>query len=131
MRERQPRTGNWHAHALVDAGFDIQTDFPFEEVKRDYYRNVKSAPRSLWKRLRVEAARYGFGRTQLLPIDESRGGAAAIVGYLTRYLSKSFSSEKMPGEEKGRLTGTWGLRGMDLLYPDHGAISPSRKRSKR
>lgn len=131
MRERQPRTGNWHAHALVDAGFDIQTGVPFEEVSRGHYQNVKPELRSLWKRLRTEADRYGFGRTQLMPIDESRGGAAAVVGYLTRYLSKSFSSEKLSGEEKGRLLGTWGLRGMDLLYPDHGAISPPRNRSKR
>jgi len=88
MRERQPRTGNWHAHALVDVGFDIQTAFPFDDVKRGQYQNVKPEVRSLWKRLRVEAVRYGFGRTQLLPIDENRGGAAAVVGYLTGYLSK-------------------------------------------
>lgn len=131
VRERQPRTGNWHAHALVDSGFDIQTGFPFEEVKRDDYRNVKSELRRLWKRLREQAVRYGFGRTQVLPIDEQRGGVVAAVHYLTGYLSKSFSSEKLLGEEKGRLLGTWGLRGMDLLYPDYGAISPSRTRRAR
>jgi hypothetical protein len=131
MRERQPRTGNWHAHALVDAGFDIQTEFPFEDVSRNNYRSVRREVRSLWKRLREEALRYGFGRTQLLPIDERRGGADAVVGYLTRYLSKSFSSEKLSGEEKGRLLGMWGLRGMDLLYPDYGAISPLRNGSKK
>ena len=130
MRERQPRTGNWHAHALVDAGFDIQTEFPFEDVRRNDYRSVRREVRSLWKRLREEALRYGFGRTQLLPIDERRGGADAVVGYLTRYLSKSFSSEKLSGEEKGRLFGMWGLRGMDLLYPDYGMLSPSRRGKK-
>jgi len=131
VRERQPRTGNWHAHALVDVGFDIQTDFPFEEVKSTNYRNVRSELRLLWKRLREQAVRYGFGRTQLLPIDEQRGGVVAAVHYLTTYLSKSFPSAKLIGEEKGRLLGTWGLRGMDLLYPDHGAISRARnKRAK-
>jgi len=128
VRERQPRTGNWHAHALVDVGFDIQTEFPFEEVKRTDYRNVGSELRRLWKRLREEAVCYGFGRTQLLPIDEKRGGVVAAVHYLTGYLSKSFSSEKLMGEEKGRLVGVWGLRGMDLLYPKHGAISPARRK---
>jgi hypothetical protein len=131
MRERQPRTGNWHAHALVDAGFDIRTAFPFEEVKRGHYRNVKPELRALWRRLREEAARYGFGRTQLLPIDKGRGGAEAVIGYLTGYLSKSFSSEKLSGEEKGRLLGMWGLSGMDLLYPDYGAISPGRNGRKK
>jgi hypothetical protein len=131
VRERQPRTGNWHAHALVDVGFDIQTEFPFEDVKQGNYRNVKAELRRLWKRLREQAIRYGFGRTQLLPIDEQRGGVVAAVHYLTGYLSKSFSSEKLVGEEKSRLVGMWGLRGMDLAYPDHGAISPSRKKRAR
>src|SRR5213080_3355637 len=33
-RERQPRSGNWHAHAVVNVGWDIQTNFPREQVHR-------------------------------------------------------------------------------------------------
>src|SRR5882724_185886 len=40
VRERQPRTGNWHAHSVVDLGWDIRTSFPFDQVGKGFYANV-------------------------------------------------------------------------------------------
>jgi hypothetical protein len=105
VRERQMRTGNWHGHALVDVGFEIRRDFPFEEVSQRNYRNVDQRVRDLWKQLREKAPRYGFGRTELLPIKSYSEWA---IKYLTSYLGKALFSEKTVGEEKARLFGMWG-----------------------
>jgi hypothetical protein len=105
VRERQMRTGNWHGHALVDVGFEIRPGFPFEEVARRNYRNVDLRVCDLWKQLREKAPRYGFGRTELLPIKSNSEWA---IKYLTSYLGKALLSEKKVGEEKARLFGMWG-----------------------
>ena len=39
-RERQPRSGNWHCHAVVNVGWDVKTNFPFEQVSSGFYANV-------------------------------------------------------------------------------------------
>jgi hypothetical protein len=105
VRERQMRTGNWHGHALVDVGFEIRPGFPFEKVARRNYRNVDGRVSDLWKQLREKAPRYGFGRTELLPIKSNSEWA---IKYLTSYMGKALLSEKTVGEEKARLFGMWG-----------------------
>jgi hypothetical protein len=104
-RERQPRSGNWHAHAAVNVGWDIQTNFPREQVQRGFYANVNSNLRRVWKHLRGTAESHGFGRVELLPLKYS---GAACARYFTKYLTKSLGSEKSFGEEKCRLFGVWG-----------------------
>jgi hypothetical protein len=104
-RERQPRSGNWHAHCVVDMGRDIKTGFPFDEVARGIYKNVDRALRKIWRELRERGAAHGFGRIELLPIKRSGPGAAR---YLTKYLGAALASEKSIGEEKCRLFGVWG-----------------------
>jgi hypothetical protein len=104
-RERQPRSGNWHAHCVVDLGRDIKTAFPFGEVQRHIYRNVDPDLRRLWKELREKGTAHGFGRIELLPIKRSGPGAAR---YLTKYLGAALGSVKSVGEEKCRLFGVWG-----------------------
>jgi hypothetical protein len=111
VRERQARTGNWHSHAIVDLGRDVRTGFPFEEVKRGFYANVDAELRKTWKRLRDRVGKYGFGRTELLPIKQNGAGCAR---YLTKYLGKALISEKAPGEERCRLFGVWG--GVRFVY---------------
>jgi hypothetical protein len=105
VRERQPRTGNWHAHAIVNLGWDIRTGFPFDQVTKGFYANVDSKLRKLWKELREKAKRYEFGRTELLPIKQNGIGCAV---YLTKYLGKALLSDKSEDEERCRLFGIWG-----------------------
>ncbi|HMJ90399.1 MAG TPA: hypothetical protein VK530_11310 [Candidatus Acidoferrum sp.] len=105
VRERQIRTGNLHAHAVVNLGRDVRTSFPFEEVQQGFYANVDAELRSIWKQLRERAKGYGFGRTELLPVKRTGAGCAR---YLTKYLGKAFVSEKCVGEERCRLFGVWG-----------------------
>ena len=105
VRERQPRTGNWHSHAIVNLGRDIKTGFPFDQVKRGFYANVDTELRTTWQRLRDRVGKYGFGRTELLPIKQNGDRCAR---YLTKYLGKALISEKAAGEERCRLFGVWG-----------------------
>jgi len=100
-RERQPRSGNWHAHAGVNVGWDIKTDFPRDQVQRGFYANVDPRLRQVWRYLREKATSHGFGRVELLPLKYS---GAACARYFTKYLAKSLNSEKCSGEEKCRPT---------------------------
>lgn len=104
-RERQPRSGNWHAHAAVNVGWDIKSDFPRDQVAKGFYANVDSRLRKLWKYLREKAASRGLGRVELLPL---KYGGPACAKYFTKYLTKAVASEKNAGDEKCRLFGTWG-----------------------
>ena len=106
IRERQPRTGSWHAHAVVNVGYDIRTGFPFDQVAKGFYANVDARGRGgLWKWLRETSEKYGFGRTELLPIKVN-GPACSL--YLVKYLGKARSTSKLEQEEKCRLFGIWG-----------------------
>jgi hypothetical protein len=55
------------------------------------YRSANDALRSEWKFLREIAPRYGFGRTELLPIKSNREGIAKYVG---KYLGKHHDSRR-------------------------------------
>jgi hypothetical protein len=106
VRERQHRTGDWHAHFVVNVGFDVRGGYPWDEVKARRYRAVDVRIRAYWKQLRDKAELYGFGRHNLEPV-KTRGEAAAR--YISKYLSKRKSSDKAIGEEKARLFGMWGV----------------------
>src|SRR5258705_7019189 len=67
-RERQPRSGNWHAHAAVNVGWDIKSGFPRKQVQDGFYANVDARLRELWKYLREKAESHGLGRVELLPL---------------------------------------------------------------
>lgn len=105
IRERQPRTGNWHSHSVIDLGWDIKTGFPFGEVAARNYKNVDPRLKDIWKTLRESAVKYGFGRTELLPI---KANGPSCARYLVKYLTKVRGSDKLQGEEKCRLFGIWG-----------------------
>jgi hypothetical protein len=126
VRERQPRSGNWHSHAPVNVGWDIKTGFPFDQVQAGFYANVDGRLRALWKELRERGEACGFGRIELLPLKHS---GAACARYLTKYLSKSYSTEKSEGEEKCRLFGVWG--GVRFVHSQFSFVSSRILRRKK
>jgi hypothetical protein len=79
--ERQEETRDWHVHALVEMDWDFKSGFPFEAIRQRHYGAVSADVRGLWAYLREGAAASGYGRTQLLPIDER--GSARLVSYLS------------------------------------------------
>jgi hypothetical protein len=92
--ERQA-SGRIHYHLLAALPFDIRTGFDFERacpakealargVKPDY-RSASPALRAEWRFWRDTAKRYGFGRTELLPI---RSTSEAVGRYVGGYIGK-------------------------------------------
>jgi hypothetical protein len=88
--ERQ-KSGRIHYHLLVNVGADIRTGFSFSAAADGDYRSASPALRSEWAFWRRTAKRYGFGRTELLPILSS---AAAVGRYVGKYISKHFDSRE-------------------------------------
>ena len=92
-RERQPRSGNWHAHSVVNVGWDIKTGFPFDQVKS--YLHGMCTP--------VSGALEGCGSEWPPAVSGALTYFPSIFGpacarYLTKYLGKAFSMEKQRGK---------------------------------
>lgn len=95
------KSGRIHFHLLVVLQADIRTGFDFDAVKNDDYKSANPAIRSEWTFLRKTAKKYGFGRTELLPIKSTAEGIARYVG---KYIGKHMKARKE--EDKGaRLVG--------------------------
>lgn len=108
VRERQGR-GAWHYHMLVRLPYDIKTGFlwdvydhalkfrdktaPYRSKKNQIYRKImsqatKSASprlRQYWQELRLACSKYGFGRSEMLPI---KSNIKAMTLYVGKYVSK-------------------------------------------
>lgn len=82
--ERQ-KSGRIHYHLLVAMAADIRCGFDFDAVARDDYRSANKALRAEWSFWRRTAPRYGFGRTELLPVKSTAG---AIGRYVGKYIGK-------------------------------------------
>jgi hypothetical protein len=82
--ERQ-KSGRIHYHLLVDVGVDIRTGVDFNALALCDYRTAGPGLRAEWAFWRKTAKRYGFGRTELLPVMSS---SAAIGRYVGKYISK-------------------------------------------
>lgn len=91
--ERQA-SGRLHAHLLVVLPVDIRTGCDFEAFARQDYRSAPVALRREWKFWRDTAPRYGFGRTELLPVKSNKASFAAYVG---KYLGKDLRASEDAG----------------------------------
>ena len=93
--ERQ-ESGRVHFHLLVVLSADIRTGFDFEAIQRRDYRSASPALRAEWAFWRTTAPKYGFGRTELLPV---RSCAEGIARYVGKYISKHVRARS--GQDKG------------------------------
>lgn len=83
--ERGEKNGRLHWHGVVTLWGDIRTGFDFTALRKRDYRSANALLRSEWEFWRSAAARYGFGRTELLPVRSSSEGIAHYVGgYLVK-----------------------------------------------
>jgi hypothetical protein len=88
-------SGRIHYHLLVVVAVDIRTGFDFAAVKRGDYRSASAYLRSEWKFWRETAPKYGFGRTELLPIKKTAAGVAKYVGkYVAKHIDKRLPEDK-------------------------------------
>lgn len=95
VKERQKR-GAWHYHILIDCGADVRTGVDWDEIRSGIYRSANDHLRGLWGELRMNLKKYGFGRSELLPI---RKDGEAMSKYVGKYISKHMGERKE--EDKG------------------------------
>ena len=88
-----------HYHLLVVMAEDIRTGFDFDAVKRGDYRSASPYLRAEWSFWRKIAPKYGFGRTELLPIRKTAEGVAKYVG---KYVAKHIG-QRLPEDKGARL----------------------------
>lgn len=93
--ERQ-KSGRIHYHLIVVTRFDLRKGVNFEEMANGVYKSAGSSLRREWAFWRNTAPKYGFGRTELLPI---RSNESAISKYVGKYISKHIEARKE--EDKG------------------------------
>jgi hypothetical protein len=63
------------------------------------YRSASDYLRREWKFWRVTAPKYGFGRTELLPIKRTAEGVAS---YVAKYIAKHIG-QRLPADKGARL----------------------------
>ena len=85
--ERGSESGFFHAHLLIAFDFDIRTGFDFAAVSNRDYRSVNPRLLTYWRLVRMHAARYGLGRTEILPI---KSNAVGVARYVSDYVCKHF-----------------------------------------
>jgi hypothetical protein len=92
--ERQ-KSGRLHFHCLVVLDADIRTGLDFEAVARQDYRTASAALKSEWSFWLETAPRYGFGRTELLPIKSTAEGISKYVGkYIAKHIDARIEQDK-------------------------------------
>lgn len=89
-------SGRIHYHLLIVLPFDVRSGVDFDAFSMGDYRSASPALREEWRFWRDTASKYGFGRTELLPI---RSTAEGIGRYVGKYIGKHIS-QRQP-EDKG------------------------------
>ena len=95
VKERH-KSGRIHFHLVVVLDDDIRTGFDFEAVAKKDYKSANKRLKKEWTILRMTVKKYGFGRTELLPIKSTAEGISRYVG---KYISKNI--QERPDEDKG------------------------------
>ena len=94
--ERQ-KNGRIHYHLLVVLNDDIRTGVKFQELAEKKYTSAPPSLRQEWSFWRLNAKKYGFGRTELLPVKST---VEAMSKYVGKYISKSIEARTL--QDKGQ-----------------------------
>jgi hypothetical protein len=113
------KAGRIHFHLLVVCGSDIRTGFDFDAVAKRDYRSANEYLRGVWKVLREAMPRYGFGRSELMPIRSTSEGMARYVG---KYIGKGsrYRGEQFKGARMVRYSQGWRSVGSRWSWMEHG-----------
>jgi hypothetical protein len=93
---KEGNAGAWHYHLIVTLNGDIRTGVNWDELAKGNYRSASPYLRSIWKDLRDNLEKYGFGRSELLPI---RTNAEMMGRYVGKYISKHLGQRE--ADDKG------------------------------
>lgn len=87
VSERQ-KSGRWHFHLVIVCKQDIRRGIDFAGIARRDYASANKHLRSEWAFWRSTSKKYGFGRTELLPVKKT---GEALAAYVAKYISKGFA----------------------------------------
>ena len=123
------KRGAIHYHLLVVCETDIRTGVQFEGLKKGNYSSAGKPLRSLWRQLRETMPKYGFGRSELLPIRSTVDG---ITGYVGKYLSKASAhrGEHMKGARLVSYSTGWRRANGRFAWVSNGALQWRQKVAK-
>lgn len=89
------KTGRIHYHLLVATKEDIRRGLNFREIAARNYASANQAIKRHWQRLREAMPRYGFGRSELLPVKtNSKGLARYVAKYIGKHIESRISADK-------------------------------------
>jgi hypothetical protein len=112
--ERQ-KSGRLHFHCLGVLDADIRTGCDFAAFAKKDYRTASAALKSEWEFWRETAPRYGFGRTELLPIKSTAEGISKYAGkYIAKHIDVRIEKDK-----GARLVRYIGYRGGERSFHPH------------
>lgn len=85
------KSGRIHYHLLVVLSDDVRTGFDFEAATKGVYSSANAQLRAEWSFWRANARKYGFGRTELLPVKSTAEGISKYVG---KYIAKHIDARE-------------------------------------
>lgn len=89
------KSGRIHYHLIVATQDNIRRGLNFAEIKAKNYRSANSNLRAHWERLREAMPKYGFGRSELLPVKTNSDGLARYVGkYIGKHIGNRILADK-------------------------------------
>jgi len=86
------KSGRIHFHLLVALSKDIRSGADFAAFERECYSSANDALRDEWAFWRATSTRYGFGRTELLPVKSNAEGVGRYVG---KYIGKHVKQREL------------------------------------
>lgn len=98
VMERQ-RSGRIHYHLLIVLNQDIRSGVDLKSLARGNYSSASPGLRIEWRFWRDTAPKYGFGRTELLPV---KSNIEAMAKYVGKYIAKHVT-ERLPEDKGARL----------------------------
>jgi hypothetical protein len=100
------KRGSIHYHLVVVTLSDIRTGVDFDAIASRDYRSASPSLRAIWADLRANLPRYGFGRSELLPVKSTGEGIARYVG---KYLDKgcAYRGDAFKGARMVRYSQGW------------------------
>lgn len=127
------KKGRIHFHLIVNTRVDIRRCLNFREIAAGRYSSANPALRQLWALLRENVHKYGFGRTELLPVKTNSKGLAR---YVSKYISKHINS-RLPEDKGYRLVRTsmdkksvWKVANSNFAFVSKGSKEWRRKLKK-
>lgn len=127
------KKGRIHFHLIVNTRVDIRRGLNFREIAAGRYSSANPALRKLWALLRENVHKYGFGRTELLPVKTNSKGLAR---YVSKYISKHINS-RLPEDKGYRLVRTsmdkksvWKVANSNFAFVSKGSKEWRRKLKK-